>query len=75
MQWDIARDCFQFEVTLRDKPSTRRRILSLVSSVYDPLGFIAPFTLLGRFILRMLCKSGVGWDDAVDAATLQKWEV
>ncbi|XP_050413224.1 uncharacterized protein LOC126827753 [Patella vulgata] len=43
IQWCIESDCFQFHITLNDKPLTRRGILSTVCSIYDPLGFIAPF--------------------------------
>ena len=42
LHWDMKSDKFLFKVALKDKPNTRRGILSLASSVYDPLGFIAP---------------------------------
>ena len=38
VQWCIESDSFQFRITLKDRPFTRRRILSTVSSIYD-LGF------------------------------------
>ncbi|XP_071811288.1 uncharacterized protein [Apostichopus japonicus] len=40
--WCVESDTFQFRISLQDKPLTRRGILSIVSSVYDPLGFLAP---------------------------------
>ena len=45
VQWCTSSDSFRFKVHLPDKPCTRRGILSIVSSVYDPLGFLAPLLL------------------------------
>ena len=48
VQWCVESDTFKFRITVKDKPLTRRRILSVVSSIYDPLGFAAPFTLTAK---------------------------
>ena len=62
---NIELDCFQFRVTLSDKPLTRREELSTVSSIYDPLGFISPLVLLGKQILQQMCSEALGWDDPI----------
>ena len=62
-QWCMESDNFQFWIVLQDKPLTRRGILSTVSSVYDPLGFLAPVILTGRRILQGLCRDKSDWDD------------
>ena len=38
--WNVVSDKFTFKVTLKEKEPSRRVLLSIVSSVYDPLGFI-----------------------------------
>ena len=38
--WDLETDAFTFKVSLPEKPFTRRGVLSIVNSVYDPLGFV-----------------------------------
>ena len=38
-----------------DKPHKNHGILSMVSSIYDPLGFVSPFVLEVRQIVQMLC--------------------
>ena len=55
VQLCVESDTFQFRIVLQDKPLTRRGILSTISSVYDPLGFLAPVILTGRQILQSLC--------------------
>jgi hypothetical protein len=37
VQWCIETDTFRFKVSLKEKPETSRGILSMVSSIYDPL--------------------------------------
>jgi len=65
LQWKIKEDVFTFEVNLKEKPYTRRGLLSTVSSIYDPLGLISPFILNGRKIIQQLCKHNIYWDEAI----------
>lgn len=76
LQWSMESDTFKFVNKIQDKPTTRRGILSVVSQLYDPLGFIAPYTLLGKNILQHINKAELGWDEEVrgDVANLwSKW--
>jgi len=41
---------------------TRRGILSVVSSIFDPLGFMNPFMLPAKRIIQELCRKKVVWD-------------
>ncbi|PFX17955.1 hypothetical protein AWC38_SpisGene17711 [Stylophora pistillata] len=67
LHWDMESDKFLFKVALKDRPNTRRGILSLSSSVYDPLGFVAPVILPAKKLLQKLCKQKLGWDDPISA--------
>ena len=59
---------------IKEKPPTRRGILSLVSSVYDPLGFASPFVLPAKVILQDLCCRGLKWDEVVPDEHLNNWQ-
>ena len=61
VRWSVSSDNFSFKVSLDEKPATRRGILSTVASVFDPLGFLAPFLLLGKKILQEMCQKGWSW--------------
>ena len=75
VQWRVESDTFKFHITVKDKPVTRRGILSVVSSIYDPLGFAAPFTLTAKRLLQDLCKEEkLGWDDELPDAYRMRWE-
>lgn len=48
--------CLQFRVVFKDKPLTRRGILSSISSINDPLGLAAPFLLKGNGSFETLVR-------------------
>ena len=74
MQWDVHKDCFRFDVTIKQKPITRRGILSAVSSVFDILGFIAPVTIKAKMLLQSLCRQRLGWDEAIPEESVKLWK-
>ncbi len=74
VEWCIESDSFQLRVSLQNKPPTRRGILSTISSIYDPIGFVAPLLLQGKQMLQELCREGIEWDDPVPEEIRAKWE-
>ena len=48
LQWNAETDKFTFMICQKEKPFTRRGSLSIISSVYDPIGFVSPFILMQR---------------------------
>ena len=72
-QWDVEADTLSFHVNEKPVPDTRRGILSLVSSLYDPLGFAAPLILPAKVLLQQLCRLDFGWDETVPNETLTEW--
>ena len=75
VQWCVESDTFKFHITVKDKPVTRRGILSVVSYIYDPLGFAAPFMLTAKRLLQDLCKEEkLGWDDELPDTYRMRWE-
>ena len=41
---------------------TKRNILKVSSSFYDPLGIISPITVQAKIIFQLLCKERLDWD-------------
>nr|XP_039258111.1 uncharacterized protein LOC120334671 [Styela clava] len=74
VQWCIVDDSFTFRITLKDRPFTRRGILSTVCSIYDPFGFIAPVILEGKRTLQELCRDKCKWDEPVPYNLKPRWE-
>ena len=74
IKWSIDKDVFTFSQPPLQQPPTRRGILSAVASLFDPLGFLAPYILKGKRILQEMCRRGVGWDDALLDELRREWE-
>ena len=73
VHWNTETDTFEFRINLKQKPLTRRGTLSLLSSVYDPLGFAAPFFIPGKLLIQQLCKGNLGWDEAIPENMQIQW--
>ncbi|XP_071476202.1 uncharacterized protein [Diadema antillarum] len=72
--WCIANDIFGFKIELKERPFTRRGVLSVVSSIYDPCGFLSPVMLKGKQILQELCRWNLDWDCPMPDDLQPCWE-
>ena len=74
VKWNLERDTLGFCVNVRRmEPVTRRQILSIISSVYEPLGVTEPFVLRGKLLLQELIATNIGWDDAITPSQELSW--
>ena len=73
ISWNIEKDTFSFKINLDRKLITKRCLLSMISSIYDPLGYAAPFVLEGRRILQHLCNKNVQWNEIVQQDVQSDW--
>lgn len=71
--WSVENDSFRFNISIPDKAATRRNILSMVSSIYDPLGFLCPLTLPAKLLLQDLCRLKCSWDQPIPQACAERW--
>lgn len=67
MFWDTEKDILKINSTklqevIKRKVRTKRDIWKVVPSIYDPLGLLAPYVLLGKMIVNAACREVKGWD-------------
>ena len=74
MKWDITQDTFSFKINLNDHSCTRRGILSIISSVYDPLGLVGPAVLPAKRIFQTLSVLKLNWDDPLPESQRVLWD-
>ncbi|XP_013416153.1 uncharacterized protein LOC106177802 [Lingula anatina] len=74
--WNLQRDTFTFQVTLDEKPFTKRGVLSAINSIYDPLGFVQPVVIGGKVLLRQMTQNQeIGWDDRLPDHLAPAWHL
>ena len=83
--WNCNTDEFRFKVKLEFlsptdpsvhlKPKiTKRRILSQVARIYDPIGFAASFIIRAKIGMQELWKLGLNWDDELPCNVQEKMD-
>ncbi|XP_071944668.1 uncharacterized protein [Antedon mediterranea] len=74
IRWSVGADTLGFKNVVPSRQPTRRNVLSIISSVYDPLGFAAPFILPAKILLQEMCRNNVQWDQELTGNDLARWQ-
>ena len=78
INWDIEKDLFGFDFDeivqlAKDLKFTKRNLLKINATLFDPLGLISPITLQGKLLFKLLCIDKSDWDDELDDIIKQKF--
>ncbi|XP_054083397.1 uncharacterized protein LOC128920334 [Zeugodacus cucurbitae] len=74
LQWEPKRDLFKFKAaTQQIKKITKRTILSQLAKIFDPLGWLAPVTIVGRCFVQKLWSAGGSWDEPLNKELEEEW--
>eukprot|EP00112_Aurelia_sp_Birch-Aquarium-sp1_P021941 Seg6027.2 transcript_id=Seg6027.2/GoldUCD/mRNA.D3Y31 product="hypothetical protein" protein_id=Seg6027.2/GoldUCD/D3Y31 len=57
----------------KEAPVTKRGILQVVSPIFDPLGFLAPYNIKAQILLQRLWRMQYGWDDEIVEESKRIW--
>jgi hypothetical protein len=67
IHWLVKNDRLTFKASAKSVTTmTKRTLLSLLCSLFDPLGFLSPFAVRGRVLIQYLWSTNVGWDEEID---------
>jgi hypothetical protein len=76
VQWNVVEDCLTFSTRALDQESgTAAEVLSVLASIFDPLGIVAPVVFRGKLLMRKIWKDKLAWHVAVDVELLKEWEM
>ena len=65
LRYSFSADAFSFlpdTAKTEMNVQTKRQMLKLIASVFDPLGFLEPFVIWGRLILQKILREVESWD-------------
>ena len=77
--WEPGRDVFKFSINFKPGPAniTRRIVLSQVARIYDPCGWLTPFLLKAKILLRETWEDrngkALGWDELLPEENMVGW--
>ena len=72
--WNVEQDTLEIKVVPKQLGPTKRGILKQISTIFDPLGLVAPFALRAKLILQELSRLGFDWDKPISGPLLDAWE-
>ena len=59
----MENDLLKVKAIQKEIPMTKRGLLSLVSSIFDPLGIITPAIIEPKHIIQLSWQRKIDWDD------------
>ena len=77
--WRTDKDDFTFEVYeliqfLKNKVNnTKRGVLQSAARLFDPIGFLSPFTIRIKCLFQELWQKGLDWDEELPTDLCEKW--
>jgi hypothetical protein len=75
--WNFQRDVFSFSLAdfseVHEGVLTRRAMLRLTASIYDPLGLVLPWVIRGKLLLRRATQLQLGWDEQAPEELKAAW--
>ncbi|XP_073835298.1 uncharacterized protein isoform X2 [Musca autumnalis] len=57
------------------KIPTKRQMLSLNMSIYDPFGFVCEFMVASKILMQKVWKSGIEWDEELPSDLYSNWKL
>ncbi|XP_062707726.1 uncharacterized protein LOC134288058 [Aedes albopictus] len=76
LTWQPAQDIFSFEIpsaAFSEGVPTKRKVLSDISKLFDPLGFAGPVVMTGKLLMQELWRQKQTWDGALNAKQEKLW--
>ena len=63
--WLSDQDVFTFRENApsSDVKYTKRNFLKQIATLFDPIGFLAPFTIRAKMLLQQMWMAGLDWDE------------
>lgn len=75
LRWNQESDNFEYSVKIpfSDVSITKRKVISEIAKLFDPLGWLAPAIIVTKIFIQKLWISGIGWDDLLPENLLKEW--
>ncbi|KRY44482.1 hypothetical protein T03_15120, partial [Trichinella britovi] len=76
IHWKRNEDYLTFVTPEKRRPeggNTKRQLLSVASSIFDPIGCLAPFLVRAKILFQSLWERGLDWDEPLPEDVERPW--
>ncbi|XP_043462861.1 uncharacterized protein LOC122498926 [Leptopilina heterotoma] len=83
LKWNPIIDTISFDLNFKKIPTdliqgqripSKREVLSIVMSMFDPLGLLIPYTIRNKISLQEIWRSGITWDENLKTRDFILWK-
>ena len=72
--WTADQDTFSFKYLLTPEIElTKQTVLKKTATIYDPLGFLAPFVIRAKILIQQAWVEAAGWDVPLAVHHQEQW--
>jgi hypothetical protein len=81
--WNVLNDTYEFKLNYNKitpailsytRPPTKRELLRIVMSIYDPIGLLSHALIRAKVIIQETWRSGISWDQPITPLLFTKWK-
>ena len=72
--WDINSDLLMFSPNFKEVDASKRGMLKITASIFDPPGYVAPFVLKPKLLIQEAWRLGSDWDADLDSDMETQWD-
>ncbi|XP_037921190.1 uncharacterized protein LOC119658004 [Hermetia illucens] len=75
VSWNVLHDYFEFPnyYFCNMNNITKRKVLSEISMIYDPMGLLGPISFKAKYLMQQIWKCELNWDDNIPVEILKTW--
>ncbi|XP_068697019.1 uncharacterized protein [Montipora foliosa] len=78
LNWNTLSDELFFDFSslhayAKSLPLSKRSVLKVTTKIFDPMGFLTPFTIGLKILFQELCIDKINWDETLQGKLLEKW--
>lgn len=76
LSYDAREDAYKMSGRVLTSPEvpTKRNVLSSISRLYDPMGFVGPLTVKAKLILQQIWQYNLEWDTPLPPELVKIWQ-
>lgn len=74
LQWVPSNDTIQIAIPdFKEIKYTKRNVLSTIAQIFDPLGILAPTTIIAKILMQDIWKLNIDWDKIITEDLKNTW--